>query len=203
MARRLFFRSSRPTLSARPLSAPRRLARGVLLAAAAAGVAYFLLPFRSSGADQLRRHFTARRTDFVRLRDMIAAEPSLASIGVDNVGEYWLFDGSWTASDRRFVAYSRREMLEAAGLPSERYERYLALLGRVGAYRVARQNVLGAPLRGTVFLFPDPQGRGPVTNIVFSQRPPEPLLAWDAAERNARPTYASLDDGWYVEFRRR
>lgn len=134
---------------------------------------------------------------------MVAEEPSVTSIGVDNVGSFWLFDGSWTASDRRFVAYSRREMLEAAGLSPERYERYLTLLGRAGAYRVTRQSVFGSPLRGTVFLFPDPQGRGPVTHIVFSERTPDPLLSWEAAPRSPRPAYAALEEGWYVEFRRR
>ncbi len=201
MAERLRFRSSRPPALERPVSAARRATRWALAAGAVAAILYFS-PIGPSRGDDPRGRFTARRPDFTRLRDMIASESSLMSIGVDNVGEFWLFDGKWTASGQRFVAYSRPEMLEAAGLSAKRYDAYLSLLGRVGAYRVARQSTLGGSLRGMVFLFRDSQGGGPAVDIVFSQRQPEPLLSWNAARSESRPAYAKLDDGWYVEFHR-
>jgi hypothetical protein len=131
---------------------------------------------------------------------MISSEPSLTSVGIDNVGDYWLFDGQWTASHRRFVTYSRTEMLESVNLSEQRYKDYLLRLGRVGAYRVARQRLSGTGARGTIFLLPTPGHRGTKTNIIFSSQPPEPLLPWDAARQSARPAFAELDHGWYVEF---
>jgi hypothetical protein len=101
----------------------------------------------------------------------MAVEPSLDSVGVDNVEDFWFFDGRWTASGNRFLAYTRAEMLEAVGLSPARYHAYLDLLGKVHAYRVVRQSARGVPLRGSIFLFPrlsDSRGADPV--IIFSER---------------------------------
>jgi hypothetical protein len=134
----------------------------------------------------------------------MAVEPSLDSVGVDNVEDFWFFDGRWTASGNRFLAYTRAEMLEAVGLSPARYHAYLDLLGKVHAYRVVRQSARGVPLRGSIFLFPrlsDSRGADPV--IIFSERAPEPLLPLERARRARQTAYARLDDGWYVGFSHR
>lgn len=199
MADRLFFRSSRPPLREKPATGARPL-RAVVAFSAVAGALYFLLGPANPSDQRIKQHFQTHRADFVRLQGMISTEPTLTSVGVDNVGDYWLYDGQWTASHRKFVTYSRNEMLESVNLPPERYEDYLDRLGRVGAYRVARQRVSPHGSRGTIFLLPQNGHRTLKTNIVFSSTPPEPLLPWAAARDSARPSFAELEPGWYVEF---
>jgi hypothetical protein len=195
---RQFFRSSRPP--ARPKTAPRAWKRTVLALGGAAGAYVLLSPLFQTTSSSLEDHFQVHRADFDQLRDMMISEPSLESVGVENVGDYWLFDGRWTAPGRRFAAYSRAEMLAATGLSAERYQAYLDLLGRARAYRVARQGGGRDSLKGSVFLLPN-AGEDPVPGvIVFAERPPEPLLPLAQARRARGPAYARLDDGWYREF---
>ncbi|MBL0058930.1 MAG: hypothetical protein IPP35_07430 [Elusimicrobia bacterium] len=201
---RVPFRSSRT--ESRPASSLQRIGGSSLVALGTiAALGYFFLPvFRSESPADLPAHFRAHRADFNALRDRLAAEPSLEAVGVDNVEDFWLFDGHWTASGNRFLAYTRSEMLEAVGLAPARYQAYLDLLGKVHAYRVVRQSARGVPLRGSIFLFPRPSdgGRGdPV--MIFSERAPEPLLPLERARRARQTAYARLDDGWYVGFSHR
>lgn len=194
------FRSTRQVVARR--TAAKRTTRFVLTAAAFGAAVYFLLPGLSKRPEDLRQRFIQHKTDFAALRDMIGAENGVASVGVDNVGDFWLFDGQWTASGKRFMIYTKSEMLESSGLSPDRYRLYLDNLSKVGAYRIARHSAPGQPSRGTIFLFSPASGDQPAQNLIFSTRPPAPLLTWAAARRSSRTAYAKIDDGWYAEFQR-
>lgn len=199
---RLFFRPTPPRV---PRARPRATTATATLAAIAVclGVGFFL--GRAPSDADIERRFTAHQVELERLRDMILAEPVVTSVGVDNVGDYWLFDGRWVAAGNRFATFDRREMLEATGLSEERHRDYLAALSAARAYRVLRKPTVGTGRWGRVVLFPPAKGetarRAPT--FVFSERPPEPLLSFDKAQRSHGTAYARLADGWYAEFSHR
>ncbi|TXH27317.1 MAG: hypothetical protein E6Q99_03590 [Elusimicrobia bacterium] len=197
---RLFFKSS-------PRPAPKtrsRVAAAWAVIAAAGALAGWAL-WRVPGDASLEKRFTDHRVEFERLRDMILAEPVVASVGVDNVGDYWLFDGRWVAAGNRFTTFDRSEMLEATGLSEERHRDYLAALSAARAYRVLRKSTAGAGRWGRVVLFPPSQGAFPrrVPTFVFAEKPPEPHLPLDKASRAHGTASPRLADGWYVEFSNR
>lgn len=197
---RLFFKS---TPRAEPRTRTRPLAVSAILAGL--GVLAGLAVWRGPVDASLEKRFIAHRADFERLRDMILSEPVVTSVGVDNVGDYWLFDGRWVAAGNRFTTFARSEMLEATGLSEERHRDYLSALSAARAYRVLRKPAVGTGRWGRVVLFPPAQGtfprRGPT--FVFAENPPEPLLSIDKASRAHGTAYARLAEGWYAEFSNR
>lgn len=197
---RLFFRST-----PRPVVRPRRRTATAAAMVVAGGLGAFFLLGRPPSDAGLERRFLAHRADLERLRDMILAEPVVSSVGVDNVGDYWLFDGRWVAAGNRFATFDRREMLESTGLSEERHRDYLAALSAARAYRVLRKPSVGTGRWGRVVLFPPAKGKGArrAPTFVFSERPPEPLLPFEKAQRSHGTAYARLADGWYAEFSHR
>lgn len=197
---RLFFR---PTPRRAPRVRPRAATATGVLIAACVGLGLFLR--RAPSDVGMERRFVAHRVELERLRDMILAEPVVTSVGVDNVGDYWFFDGRWVAAGNRFATFDRREMLEATGLSEERHRDYLAALSAARAYRVLRKPTAGTGRWGRVVLFPPAKGEAArrAPTFVFSERPPEPLLSFDKAQRSHGTAYARLADGWYAEFSHR
>lgn len=203
---RLFFMSRlffRPTPRPAPRVRPSASVATVAVIAACVGIGFFF--GRAPSDAGMERRFATHRVELERLRDMILAEPVVNSVGVDNVGDYWFFDGRWVAAGNRFATFDRREMLEATGLSEERHRAYLSALSAARAYRVLRKPTAGTGRWGRVVLFPPAKGevsrRAPT--FVFSERPPEPLLSLEKAQRSHGTAYARLADGWYAEFSHR
>lgn len=140
-------------------------------------------PFFAPSGD-LSARFTERRAQFEQLRDMLLAEPSVTSVGPDNVREYWLFDGRWSSPRHPGKFLSRADVLEAVALPPSRYEAYLDLLKSVGGYRAAQS---GGGARVAIHLFPSSKAEGEASRVVYSPGA--------AVPKRAQP----LGDGWYLE----
>jgi hypothetical protein len=171
-------------LRRRPAAAPflRFGAAWAVLLAAAVLVAR---PFLSRSPQDAGLRFAERHSQFRLLKDMLLAEPSVASVGVDNVREYWLFDGRWSSPRRPGQALSRADMLETVALSPSRYDAYLDLLKSVGAYRAVRTGT-DPKAKVIVYLLPGPRGAG--DRLVHDPSP---------AARGARRT--GLGDGWFLE----
>jgi hypothetical protein len=194
-ARHRFVPTPAPAGAART-TAPARAARrrspsGWLLAAAFAGAGTLLLPsFRSSPGDpDARARFAAHRVQFQLIRDMLLNEPSVTSVGDDNVREYWLFDGRWSSPRRPGESLTRSEMLKAVDLSPKRYESYLDLLKSVGAYRAVRSGA-AKNKRVVIHLLPTSKTDGPAPRVVYNAKGETPP--------GARAT--PLEDGWALEF---
>ncbi len=163
---------------------------GWLLGAAFLGAGALLVPsFRSKGDPDARARFAAHRVQFQLLRDMLLNEPSVTSVGADNVREFWLFDGRWSSPRRPGDFLSRAEMLEAVDLAPRRYETYLDLLKTVGAYRAVRSGS-SKNRRVVVHLLPSSKTDSPAPRVVYNAKGETPPGA------RAVP----LEEGWSLEF---
>jgi hypothetical protein len=158
--------------------------------------------FRAPSNFDVAAHFQRHQAEFGQLRNMILSEPAITTVGLDHVGDYWLFNGRWMAPGNRFITFRREEMLESVGLSPERHRAYLELLEKTQAYGVSRWTSRGHGRGGRIALFPGNAGsaRRPVPVILFSEVPPEPLRSLDKARSSAGPAYARLADGWYAGF---
>jgi hypothetical protein len=180
-----------PTASSPAARTAKRRSPPVLRAGAAwalvlgAGV-LLVRPFlKPAPLGDLTARFSMHRSQFQLLSDMLVAEPSVTSVGADNVREYWLFDGRWSSPRTPGRFLSRSQMLEQVGMPPARYEAYLDLLKSLGAYRAVRSSA--------------PTGRAPriILHMLPSADGPSPRLVHDPARPPAAGT--PLGDGWYAE----
>jgi hypothetical protein len=161
------------------------LRSGAAWTLALAAAVYLARPlFSPPPSDDPRTGFAARGADFRALKDMIAAEPSVTSVGPDNLREYWLFDGRWSSPRRPGAFLTRAEMLKEVGMPADRFETYLSLLKSVGAYRVARTGD-GKGVRVVVRMLPNRAGTS--ARLVF-----------DAAGGSTGRS-SPLGDHWFLE----
>jgi hypothetical protein len=173
-----------PRTGASVRTARRRGFPRVLTLTVTAAAAAFLWPlFRAPMPDASRLHFESRRPALDRLKTLLLSEPTVFSVGPDNVREYWLFDGQWTSPKRPGQPLSRDQMLRAVGLSADRYEDYLTLLSVAGAYRAVRGGE-GYSRRVVVYLLP--AFGQPSARVVFE-------------EEGAATGRAVLGDGWFVE----
>jgi hypothetical protein len=168
--------------------------------------------------DQLRNHFTAHKAAFVKMRDMLVAEPVLVDVGPDGlIGRtppnpnytsltkgYSRKDGQWATkgSDHRERVVSEAEALAAVGLSSDRYQEYLKLLG------IARATSLGwIPWQESqeVQVTISSAGLAPSGQTKSIDYFPNGIPRWyvvvdntDAARGPKGNWYSPLGDGWYI-----
>jgi hypothetical protein len=170
-------------------AAARRSGSGWFVGAAVLAAGVVLLPsFRAKGDPDARARFSAHRAQFQLLKDMMLNEPSVTSVGPDNVREFWFFDRRWSSPRQPGRSMNRAEMLEAAGLAPERYDAYLELLKSVGGYRAVRSGAARSR-RVTIHIFPSKETGGPSAQVV-----------WNAASAKPSVTGEPLGDGWSLEF---
>jgi hypothetical protein len=152
----------------------------------ALGTAAFLaIPFfHSTDAGNSRARFFERQIQFRLLKDMLLAEPSVTSVGPDNVREFWFFDGRWSSPRRPGLFLSREEMLKAVDLSPRRYDAYLDLLKTVGGYRAVRSG-------------PGLHGRVAVQMFAPAKEAPSRVVYDPALGASKRST--SLGGGWFLE----
>lgn len=185
-----------PTAPA-PTRALRRSAPPGAAKAARAGTAWALVLgvavllgrplFMPPGGGDAAARFASQHPRFNLIKDMLLAEPTVTSVGADNVREYWLFDGRWSSPRLPGRFLSRADMLEAVGLAPVRYEAYLDILKSLGAFRAARSGS-GPAGRVTVHMLPSSKGEASSTRVVH-------VPAGATVSRHSVP----LGEGWYIE----
>jgi hypothetical protein len=176
-----------PTQRSAERRAPSRslIRAGTAWAVVLAAVVLVARPFlESSGVADASSRFVSSRGQFRLIKDMLLSEPTLTSVGIDNVREYWLFDGRWSSPRAPGRFLTRDGMLTAVGLSSTRYDSYLSLLKSVGAHRAVRA---GSGRDGRVTVHLVPTSRGAASRVVF-----DPL-------RSRAVGGTALDDGWYLD----
>ena len=154
----------------------------------------------------LRAVFDAHEAKFNALRDMIFSEPSLQSIGDDNVRNFWLSRGKWERSpDPHHRRYSEKEMLEQVGLDEDRYRTYRSLLKSVGAYRVKKGgNYKEGVMAVCIYRAGLSISGGEEKKIVYLPEPAEPeWIVEDTGAhreeiREGRVWGSAIRDGWYI-----
>jgi hypothetical protein len=167
---------------------------------------------------QLREHFTAHKATFVKMRDMIVAESVLVGVGPDELTGrippnpnytsltkgYSREDGQWSprGSDDRGRVVSEAEVLAAVGLPSDRYQEYLKLLGIAGA-----TSIIWLPWQESqeVRVTIASAGLVPSGQTKSIDYFPNGIPRWyvvvdntDAARGPKGDWYSPLGDGWYI-----
>lgn len=177
------------------------------------------LDYSGPTAGEIEQAFAEHRAAFDELEAMLREDRSCTAgtgsldgyaieVGVDTVCDFWEREGRW---DRFAIegepvwAATRDEMLRAVNLTPERYERYLLLLGEVGAKRASIYSRTDQPAVPTYRL----GGAGWVAssyyvNIVRLPERPEPVVddVFAYIEREGYGTYkvySELGDNWYVE----
>ena len=137
----------------------------------------------------LRKTFAANQATFERLHQMMQSDESVVRIGDDVVGDIW-FDSSDS---------SLADALLPAGLSRERYDAYMELLRRVGAYRVSvdlydkSSSKIGMHRAGNV-------AESHSVDIVFVAQPPDTIVAdtVTATVHDNTSAYLELTDSWYI-----
>ena len=110
-------------------------------------------------------------------------------IGDDVVGDVWFNTSGRTLGDA----------LEAADLTRQRYDEYMTLLRKIGAYRVSvdlydeSMSSIGIFRSGNV-------AESHSVNVVFQLNQPNPIVTDTVAATVSDNTsaYLQLDDSWYI-----
>jgi hypothetical protein len=111
-------------------------------------------PIRRSGLPsdaQMRKLFNEHRAVFAELRDMILSETNLIGISIDSLAfwppassraHHFIRQGDEILADQysdlEGGGYNRDELLRKFGITAQRYDDYIGLLRKIGAYRLAR-----------------------------------------------------------------
>jgi len=183
------------------------------------GSFYLLLSGQTVPRDaRLREQFTMHKAAFVRMRDMIVAEPLLAAVGPDWLGGRTppnssslaqsdsRQDEGWSTErpDHRQRVVSTAEALASVGLSSDRYQEYLRLLGIAGAkclewdWMPWQEPQAVRVIIASVGLVP----RGQTKSLeYFPNGIPRWYVVVDDTDTGQGPKgdwYSPLGDGWYI-----
>ena len=149
---------------------------------------------------ELTARFQEHKSEFILLRDMILEEEELLSVGSDNVGDFWFDRGEWTTHKPPYKNYSKQEMLEAVGLSEERYNEYLNLLDKVGAYRVSKQDTQSSNKEVYFGIYRSgivPSGR--TKGVVYSPIGRKEDSSTCESELSSGVCFLRIEDEWYIE----
>jgi hypothetical protein len=131
------------------------------------------------------------RATLDQLAKMIRAEP-VEVVGTDRIGGCWREVDGWRCPE------DLDGQLAKVGLPRARYDRYLAALREVGAYRVER--AANGDVTVSVYRVGNAVNSR-MKDYVHSRHPPvDPVVAdTDQVKGNHVHVRASIGDGWYIE----
>lgn len=175
-------------------AAGRGLCTAVLLAAAGCGPS-------PPGVDAVKSRFAAERQAGEELRAMVAQDSrgrESYSVGLDHIGDFWEYQGTWTRQRDGLKAFDLGEVLEAEGIGHDRYEKYKQLFKRLQAERVTRRadKEVGSMTRIMVYRSGAVMS-GCVMELVAT------ALAPQARGQRGQGSFVEVTDlggGWYVQY---
>lgn len=89
--------------------------------------------------ESIKKNFLENRNTFEKLDSMIREENFTSvcfAVGIDHIGEYWGYNGEWSANRNYENKISLSQVLERVGLSEQRYQKYLTLFEVADSERV-------------------------------------------------------------------
>jgi hypothetical protein len=136
----------------------------------------------------IRATFDTNKSVFEELNLMIQEDKRIVRVGDEVVGEVW-FEPTETSLNRA---------LESVGLSRERYDRYIKLLDKIGAYRISvffrkQGSQIGMHRSGNLT-------QGSTVDVVYLTSSPQHLVddTVRATQSNNTIGYAEISKSWYI-----
>lgn len=140
---------------------------------------------------------------FEVLKKMITddtAEKECFVVGLDNIGEYWEYNGEWTRNSDYKTRLSLSEVLKEVGLTEKRYGEYKKLFAKTGSERVKFCHALEyAPEEVNVLVYRAGLSVSGCSGEINWRHEPLPSSTGKKEEGDFSEI-TQLGNGWYLDY---